>query len=176
MSQASNKVGMVECPSCHKMNIPGADICVGCGNDLNQETGPSDRVSESLMTVPVSSLAYHPAVSVNADEIVVSVVKQMVEARRGEVVVLDHGHVAGIFTERDLVYRVLEPGLDVKTVRIADVMTRNVESLKMVDPVAVALHKMAMIGCRHMPIIENGECLGILSVRGILGHLASHFK
>lgn len=168
--------GMVECPSCHKKNIPGDDICAGCGQDLTMARGPRDQVSESFMTVPVDSLAHHPAVAVNADETVFSVVKEMAEEKRGEVVVLEHGQVAGIFTERDLVYRVLEPGLDIHKARIGDVMTRNVESLKRSDPVAVALHKMAMVGCRHMPIIEDGECLGILSVRGILGHLASHFK
>lgn len=168
--------GLVECPGCHKMNIPGDDVCAGCGHDLHEEKRPTDRVSESLMTVPVSTLAHHPAVSVLADETVLSAVKRMVEAKRGEVVVLDKGKVAGIFTERDLIYRVLDPGLDPKTVRISEVMTASVESLRMADPVAVSLHKMAMIGCRHMPIIENGECLGILSVRGILTHLAGHLK
>lgn len=168
--------GLVECPSCHKMNIPGDDVCAGCGHDLNVEKRPSDRVSESLMTVPVSTLAHHPAVSVLVDETVLSAIKKMVEAKRGEVIVLDKGKLVGIFTERDFIYRVLDLGRDPKNTRIGDVMTANVESLRMADPVAVALHKMAMIGCRHMPIIENGECLGILSVRGILSHLAHHLK
>lgn len=173
---STSSTGLIECPSCHKKNIPGDDVCASCGHDLHQVPTPSDRVSLSLMTVPVSNLAYHPAVNVNADETVQSAVKGMVEAKRGEVVVLDKGRVAGIFTERDLVYRVLEPGKDPKTTRIAEVMTTAVETLKMADPVAVALHKMAMIGCRHMPIVERGECLGILSVRGILTHLAGHFR
>lgn len=171
-----DKAGLIECPSCHKKNIPGDDVCASCGHDLHEESGPSDKVSASLTTVPVDSLAHHPAVAVSADETVLSVVKDMAEERRGEVVVLEHGKVAGIFTERDLVYRVLDAGKDIHTTRIGDVMTRNVESLKRSDPVAVALHKMAMIGCRHMPIIENDECLGILSVRGILTHLAGHLR
>ena len=166
----------MDCPSCHKPNIPGDDHCAHCGNDLPAVDKVANHFGDSLGDIPVSTLAYHPAVSVNIDETVASAIKRMVEQKRGETVVWDHGKLAGIFTERDLIYRVLEPGLDPKATRIADVMTHAVETLCMTDPVALALHRMAMIGCRHMPIMDGETCVGVVSVRNILTFFAGHIQ
>jgi len=91
-------------------------------------------------------------------------------ARRnvGAVMIVQRGRLLGIFTERDAVFRVVAKGCDPETTRLADVMT---VSPKTVDPDKSYGHALVIMhdnGFRHVPVIENGKPVGIVSARSAL--------
>jgi CBS domain-containing protein len=94
----------------------------------------------------------------------------MARARIGAVVVLDEGRLIGIFTERDLLNRVIVPGEDPRAARIAEVMTRNVVVAQAEDSCRQCLETMQKVGCRHLPIVEGDRLIGIISMRDLLMH------
>jgi CBS domain-containing protein len=88
----------------------------------------------------------------------------------GAVLVVEaSGKLAGIFTERDALFRVVAEGRDVKTTRLADVMTRNPQTVKPDQPFTVAMQMMYGGKFRHVPVVENGKPVGIISARDALG-------
>jgi CBS domain-containing protein len=94
----------------------------------------------------------------------------MREHHIGAVLVVEaSGKLAGIFTERDALFRVVAEGRDVKTTRLADVMTRNPQTVKPDQPFSVAMQMMYGGKFRHVPVVENGLPVGIISARDALG-------
>jgi CBS domain-containing protein len=87
----------------------------------------------------------------------------------GAVLVMEEGRLDGIFTERDALNRVLAARLDPDTTRIADVMTREPITLSPQTPVTEALRLMSEIGFRHLPIVDQEEVQGIISLRDFVG-------
>ena len=86
----------------------------------------------------------------------------------GAVLVVDAGKLVGIFTERDAVYRVIAKGLDPRATPIAEVMTRSPLTAGPNDTFGHALLVMFENGFRHMPVVENGAPVGIVSARHAL--------
>ena len=94
----------------------------------------------------------------------------MREHHIGAVLVVEaSGKLAGIFTERDALFRVVAEGRDVKTTRLADVMTRNPQTVKPDQPFSLAMQMMYGGKFRHVPVVENGRPVGIISARDAMG-------
>ena len=93
----------------------------------------------------------------------------MREKHIGAVIVVENAKLAGIFTERDALFRVVAEGRDSKTTVLADVMTRNPQTVKPDQPFSVALQMMYGGKFRHVPVVENGLPVGIISARDALG-------
>jgi CBS domain-containing protein len=89
----------------------------------------------------------------------------MASRHTGAVVVVDGEHVVGIFTERDAVFRVIAMGLDARTTQVADVMTPAPVTIAPEKPFGVALTIMHKKGFRHLPVVEGGRPIGIVSAR-----------
>jgi len=92
----------------------------------------------------------------------------MASCRVGALMVVDNGALTGIFTERDAVFRVLAPGLDARTTRLADVMTPSPVTVDPERSFGHALQLMHEHGFRHVPVVENGKPVGIVSARDAL--------
>jgi CBS domain-containing protein len=91
----------------------------------------------------------------------------MAERHIGAVLVTVNGRLEGIFTERDVLNRVGGLGRDADTLRISEVMTRNPDT---VGPDATALDTLILMqtkGYRHLPVLDEGELVGIVSVRDL---------
>jgi CBS domain-containing protein len=82
------------------------------------------------------------------------------------VVVMDGDAIAGILTERDLVNLVAE-GADPQTTAVGDRMTREVDTVEPRTDVAEAAEHMARLKIRHLPIVERGSLVGIISIRDL---------
>lgn len=82
------------------------------------------------------------------------------------------GGLVGIFTQRDLLNRVLAPGLDLQATAVGDVMTREPERLSRDDSCAWALARMAEGGFRNVALIDAGRAVGIVSVRDVMAHIS----
>lgn len=84
------------------------------------------------------------------------------------VLVVGRGRLEGIFTGTDLVSRVVAKGLDPNTTLLRDVMTKDPETISPDELAIEALRRMHENGHRHIPIVENGKLVGILSRRDFL--------
>ena len=88
----------------------------------------------------------------------------------GALMVVEDDRLAGVFTERDALFRVLAGGLDAAETQLAAVMTRNPKTVAPSSGFTVALQMMHDGGFRHLPVVEdNGRLIGIVSVRDALG-------
>ena len=84
----------------------------------------------------------------------------------GSVLVARGDVLVGIFTERDLLSRVVAAGRDLDT-RLVEVMTANPDTIPADAPIRDAIRQMNECGYRHLPVIENERVLGILSIRDL---------
>lgn len=99
-----------------------------------------------------------------------SAAARMADARVGSILVVDEdGAPCGIFTERDLLNRVVAPAKDLDTTPLADVMTPDPQTVPADRTFGYAMHLMATHGCRHIPVIENGRPVGMVTSRDALG-------
>jgi len=94
--------------------------------------------------------------------------KLMEKNKVSAVMVVENKHLVGIFTERDAVFRVIAQDRDVRTTRLFEVMTRAPKTVAPDKSFGYALLLMHENGFRHVPVIENGEPIGIVSARNAL--------
>jgi CBS domain-containing protein len=94
--------------------------------------------------------------------------KLMAKRNVGAVMVVEDGRLVGIFTERDAVFRVIAKGRDAQTTLLADVMTDAPHTVDPDKTFGYALLMMHDNGFRHLPVIENGKPIGIISARNAL--------
>jgi CBS domain-containing protein len=108
-------------------------------------------------------------VTAGAEITVAAAARLMKEHRIGALLVIREGRLAGIFTERDALFRVIAEGRDPAKTRIAEVMTANPRTITPDRPFGHALHLMHEGGFRHVPVVDNGRPLGVVSSRDALG-------
>lgn len=168
---------MTTCPSCDFKNIAGTEICEKCGQDL-LDSGvptPQDGIQKEILATPLRDLEPVPCLEVEIATPVAEAMKLMRERKHGSVVVRDGGKVAGIFTERDVLMKVVMREIDPEKTPVGNLMTAGPQWLKEDDPLAFAIHLMAVRGFRHIPVVQRlkgeKERMGIVSIRGIIGHL-----
>jgi len=94
----------------------------------------------------------------------------------GAVMVVEHGRLTGIFTERDALFRVLAEGRDPATTRVAEVMTTKPQTIDPKRAVGHALLIMYDGGFRHVPVVDQGKPLGMISARDALGPELREFE
>ncbi len=101
---------------------------------------------------------------------VLDVAKLMAEKNIGAVPVLsEDGKLIGIFSERDLLKRVIVKGLNPKEVKVDDVMTREIMLALDDESYEECLAKMKKAGIRHLPVVDrNNNLLGMLSIRDLM--------
>jgi CBS domain-containing protein len=100
---------------------------------------------------------------------VIAAARLMRESHVGAVIVVEEGKLAGVFTERDALFRVIAEGRDVQTTQLAEVMTRDLRTIHPDKPFPDALHVMYEGGFRHVPVVEDGRPVGMISARDALG-------
>jgi CBS domain-containing protein len=100
------------------------------------------------------------------------VLKIMQENRIGCVCVVNKKQLVGIFTERDILTKVVAGDIDINKIAVEEVMTPNPEYLYDDDEIAFALNRMHVGGFRHIPLIDlDGKPVGLISVKDIVAHL-----
>jgi CBS domain-containing protein len=141
---------------------------------------PAHRFDEGLLQAPISVLSRRiPMVFTEADT-VQTAVRAMQAEHRGVVLISEDGTrqtpLKGIFTERDVLLRVVDRGNDPSTVCLREVMAKNPESLERTAPVAAVLNKMSVGGFRHVPIVDSrGRPVFVVSVRDVVEYLVESF-
>jgi signal-transduction protein with cAMP-binding, CBS, and nucleotidyltransferase domain len=120
---------------------------------------------------PIRSIIAKQKILTAAAEITVAEATRLMKKRTlGAVMIVnDHGRLLGIFTERDAVYRVLAEGRDPKTTKLSEVMSADPQAITPDKPFGHALLMMFEGGFRHVPVVENGKPVGMVSARDALG-------
>lgn len=122
------------------------------------------------MERPVRSIIENQAPVTATADMTVTVASRLMKAKRiGAILVLEGARLAGIFTERDALFRVIAEGRDPAKTQLGEVMTRNPRTIAPDRPFGHALHLMHEGEFRHVPVVENGRAVGIVSARDALG-------
>ncbi|HIJ85883.1 MAG: uncharacterized protein HW380_4012 [Magnetococcales bacterium] len=109
--------------------------------------------------------------TIEANSTVQACVDKLVSVNRGSLVVMDKGKLAGFFSERDLLLRVVGKELDPKTTYIRDVMTTNLLTAEHDDTCQKCIDKMRKHRIRHLMVHENGSFIGTVSISKIAGFM-----
>lgn len=99
---------------------------------------------------------------------VFDVVSRMTAVNVGAVTVLEGEKLMGVFSERDLMTRVVVAGRDPHTTRLDEVMTTEVVTADLCESRDACLEKMQRAGCRHLPVLANGHVIAMISMRDLL--------
>ncbi len=162
------------CPACGHDNLPGTEDCAECGLSLTKldEPAASNRVERSLMENEVRVLKPHAPVMVPPATTVGEAIRLMLDRNIGALLVVDaQGGLLGIFSERDLLCKVAGVHADYAGRRVTEYMTPKPETVTVSNTLAFALHKMDVGGYRHMPVMDEGKPVGMISVRDMLRHI-----
>ncbi|HVY61102.1 MAG TPA: CBS domain-containing protein [Planctomycetota bacterium] len=139
--------------------------------------GEEKEIQGALVGNPVSLLEPAQPILVTRGTTVRDAIGKMKEARQGAVCIVDDaGKLAGIFSERDVLTRVVGMDLDVHKTAVGQVMTANPESLRPTAKIAYALNRMSVGGFRNLPIVdETGKPIGIVFTRHFVKFIVSLF-
>lgn len=109
-----------------------------------------------------------PLVWVEPKDTVREAAKRMTERNIGALPVLDEGRLVGIFTERDLMTRVVAPDRNPGKTNVSAVMTRDIVVADPDESVMECIQKMQSMSCRHLPVVDQGKLVGMISLRDLL--------
>jgi CBS domain-containing protein len=151
---------------------------------LEEETIAEERAAEAarlgaaILHQPISALAtLKPAVSVPPTATVRQAIARMNQHSAGCVLVEDQGRLVGIFTERDVLTKIVGSGVDIDHTTVETVMTRDPEALRPDDRVTYALNKMSVGGFRHIPLVDDhGHPVGVVSMRNVVDYMVDLFR
>lgn len=163
----------LHCPVCGFENLTGAEVCDNCGADIGGHDVPQETASFQgrLMGEHLDGLGAPPPLTVSPDTPLDAVITRMHDTANDCVLVMAGERLVGIFTERDAVVKAA--GTNLESFHVRDFMTADPVVLRHDEPIAVAIHKMAVGGFRHIPIVEDGRPTGVVTARDIFHHLAT---
>ena len=147
-------------------------------DDYTSSGDPEERpISPAVFNDTVGVLSPAEPVCLRETATVTEAAHRMVQARQAAALIVDAGgRLTGIFTERDLLTRVIGRGLDPKGTALSAVMTPNPEVLSLRDRVAYAVHCMSVAGYRTVPLVDaDRRPVGIVTVSDVIRWLANLF-
>jgi CBS domain-containing protein len=122
-----------------------------------------------MLGLPIRSVLEPRKLVVAAPETTVAEAARLMQTGKvGAVLVVTEGHLVGIFTERDAVCRVMAANRDPDATTLADAMTRDPITVEPDETFGYALLLMHEKGFRHVPVVENGRPVGVISARHAL--------
>ena len=132
---------------------------------------------ETTMTVrTILDSKGHQVQSVEPDAKLAAAIKILAEQKIGAVMVMSNGRIEGILSERDIVRVLGERGAKVLDEPVSAVMTREVVSCRQTDTVAAIMEMMTLGKFRHLPVIEEGMVVGLISIGDIVKWRVSEYE
>jgi CBS domain-containing protein len=151
-------------------NEIGAELLIEDSSEQRPRS-PNDAVDfrEATMTVrAILDSKGHQIQSVEPEAKLATAIKILGERKIGAVLVMDKGHIEGILSERDIVRVLGERGAAVLDESVSAVMTRKVISCKESDTVSAIMEMMTTGKFRHLPVVEDGRVVGLISIGDIV--------
>ena len=107
-------------------------------------------------------------IQVEIDCIIAAAARKMRDNKVGALMVMKNDTLSGIFTERDLMSRVVAEWLDPEKVKVSEAMTSSIATVPLETPIQEAANIMSQNRIRHLPVLEEGQLYGVISVGDIL--------
>ncbi|MCI0706805.1 MAG: CBS domain-containing protein [Ignavibacteriae bacterium] len=118
---------------------------------------------------PISEImGEKPIFSISREKTVADAARYMAEKNVGAIPVVENNRLVGIFSERDVITRVIARGLDPTQASVSDVMTTKIVVANADEGYESCLAKMQKAHCRHMPIVAGEQLIGFVSLRDLL--------
>jgi CBS domain-containing protein len=117
-----------------------------------------------------------PLIHVRSSDMVVEALRQMRDNRVRSVLVIDDDVLVGIVTQGDCAIKVLLPGLDAKQTPVGQVMTGNPVTIKPDDLLEGCMALMAERGFRHLPVLDAGTVVGVISIGDVVKNIIRDLK
>jgi len=118
----------------------------------------------------------HHITSVEPDAKLSAAIKMLSERRIGAVLVMSQGRMEGILSERDIVRVIGERGAGVMEEPVSGVMTRKVVSCREKDTVSEIMETMTNGKFRHLPVVEDGKVVGLISIGDVVKWRVSEYE
>jgi CBS domain-containing protein len=118
----------------------------------------------------------HQIVSVEPDAKLATAIRTLGEKKIGAVLVMDQGQLEGILSERDIVRVLGERGAGVLEEPVSEVMTRKVVTCKESDTVAELMEMMTTGKFRHLPVVDSGKVVGLISIGDIVKRRVQEYE
>ena len=161
------------CPVCRFDNFEGEDSCINCGADLSTSDIPQSLGAwhDTVLGDRLVELGVGAPTIVGPDLPVGDAIRRMHAAGSDCLLVCSGNRIVGIFTDRDALVKVAgqRPG----SVAVSTFMTPDPVVLRRDDTLAIAIHKMAVGGFRHIPIVDGDTPLGVVAAADVFRHLVS---
>jgi CBS domain-containing protein len=133
-------------------------------------------LSNETIQQPIRTLELGRAVVVESSSSVATTIELMQHKKIGCVLAAHDGVLTGIFTERDILMKILNKNRDYVKMAVKEVMTPSPEALHLDDSIAYAMNMMSVGGYRHVPIVdEQRKPISILSVKDVVSYIVDHF-
>jgi CBS domain-containing protein len=139
-----------------------------------ERAADAERLGAAILHQPIRALAtLKPAVCVEPGTSVRVAIERMNHNGTGCVLVEAAHRLVGIFTERDVLTKIIGSRVDIDRTTVDRVMTRDPECLSPDDRAAYALNKMSVGGFRHVPLVDDeGRPVGVVSMRNVVDYIA----
>jgi CBS domain-containing protein len=163
------------CPRCGHDNFEGTDRCANCIEPLRDRDVPQAKegFQRLLMEERVSAAGMTTPLIVAPSTTIATVIDLMKRERSGCVLVVDREDLVGIFTERDLILKLVDKNEKIPLeITVGDWMTRSPETVGADESLRVALNKMSIGGFRHIPVVADGRVTGLVTARDALKFVA----
>ena len=146
----------------------------------DEPKAPLTSFDKSLLREPLKTLQTRPPLVFSPGASVTEAMREMQQERRGCVLITEDGTqgtpLIGIFTERDVLLRIVDRGRNPASLALREVMTADPEALPHEASIAWVLNKMAVGGFRHVPVVDaEGRPVIVVSVRDVVGFLVDFF-
>ena len=163
------------CPYCGHDNLEGLDECEQCGQDLRTLDVPlaTEGLQKHIMagTIGQVEFPFDRLVVVGPTDSVALAVSRIKGAGIGQAVVVEDGKAVGILTERDLLYKIAGPEVDLQKIQVEEMMTPNPDAVEEGDAIRVVVNKMSVGGYRHVLIVKDGKVARIISAKAIANYI-----
>lgn len=145
-----------------------------------EEAKPIRAFDSTLLREPLGVLPHRKPIVLGGHDSVTDAMRTMQAEHRGYVVITRDGspqsEILGIFTERDVLLRVVDRGRNPATLPLSEVMTQDPEVLPSSSSIAYLLNKMCVGGFRHVPVVdEQGRPVTVVSVKDVVELLVEAF-
>jgi len=163
------------CPNCGYDNLAGLDQCDQCLQDLRalDVPLPTEGLQKHIMvgTIGQVEFPFDRLVIVGPTDSVAHTVSRIKASGIGQALVVEGEKLVGILTERDLLYKLGGPEVELRKIRVKEMMTPNPEAVREGDPIRVVMNMMSVGGYRHVPIVRDGKPFRIISAKAIANYI-----
>lgn len=163
----------MNCPACNSPVIEGDECCDKCQYPLVdlEHSVPRSTLERNVVRDTIRCLSPKAPLVTTPETTVGKAIQLLTGQDVGCVVITREDRIVGIFSERDVLFKLNVSVKQHLSRPVSEFMTKQVETLDLDDRIALALHKMDLGGYRHLPVTEEGKLVGIISIRDIMRYM-----